>query len=134
MAKRRTDADRRARQCERLSRVLRVLQILQGEDRCTVQTIAQELECSERTVYRDLQTLSMAGVPHYFDEKSQTYRLRPGFRRFQFDRIVQENGLTSIVDLIDKSLQSAKETISSLQRLAEFLNEMREELGSRKKQ
>lgn len=42
--------------------------------------IAKELECSERTVFRDLQTLTTAGVPWFFDEQANTYRVRPGFR------------------------------------------------------
>jgi hypothetical protein len=41
--------------------------------------IAKELECSERTVYRDLQTLTTAGVPWFFDEECNSYRVRAGF-------------------------------------------------------
>ena len=57
------DADRRLRQADRLSRVLRVLQLIQSRGRYDAQAIAQELECSERTVYRDLAVLELAGVP-----------------------------------------------------------------------
>ena len=68
MAKKRTDADRRVRQSDRLARVLRVLQLIQGTGPWTAPSIAKELECSERTVYRDLQTLAAAGVPWFFDD------------------------------------------------------------------
>ena len=78
--KQRTDADRRVRQCERLGRLLRVLHLIMGKGRWDANTLAAELECSKRTVYRLLQTLSMAGVPWFFDEACRSYRVRPGFR------------------------------------------------------
>ena len=80
MAKKRTDAERRIRQSDRLARVLRLLQLLQGPGRWNAQTLASKLECSERTVYRDLQTLSTAGIPWYFDDYDQCYKIRQGFR------------------------------------------------------
>ena len=76
----RSDADRRARQSVRLARVLRVLQLIQGSNCWKVQALAEDLECSERTVFRDLQVLTVAGVPWYFDEQQQCYRVRPDFR------------------------------------------------------
>ena len=76
----RTDADRRARQCERLGRLLQTLQLITSKGRWDADGLAGELECSRRTVYRMLQTLSMAGVPWYFDESCRAYRVRPGFK------------------------------------------------------
>ena len=80
MARKRTDAERRVRQTDRLARVLRVLQLIQGTGPTTAQSIAREVECSERTVYRDLQTLAAAGVAWFFDEYAQSYRIREGHR------------------------------------------------------
>ncbi len=76
----RSDADRRVRQSVRLARVLRLLQLVQGRSCWNARTVAAELECSERTVFRDLQVLSVAGVPWYFDQQGQCYRVRPDFR------------------------------------------------------
>lgn len=85
-AKPRTDADRRARQADRLSRHLRVLQCILGRGRWDTESLAAELECSTRTVQRILQTLTMADVPWYFCKDSQCYRVRPGFRFRGIDR------------------------------------------------
>lgn len=76
----RTDADRRTRQAERLSRHLRVLHCILGRGRWDAEALAAELECSTRTVHRILQTLTLAGVPWYFCAESQCYRVRPGYR------------------------------------------------------
>ena len=80
MKRNRSDAERRARQSVRLARILRLLQLIQGRSNWTAKSISAELECSERTVFRDLQVLMFAGVPWYFDEQSQCYRVRPDFR------------------------------------------------------
>jgi hypothetical protein len=76
----RTDAERRARQCERLSRHLRVLHCIMGPGRWDAEALAREMEVSQRTVHRIMQTLAMANVPWYFCKESGCYRVRPGFR------------------------------------------------------
>lgn len=76
----RDDSERRLRQAVRLARILRVLELIQGRGRYSVKDIAAELECSERTVFRDLAVLQMAGVPYYHDREAQCLRVRPGFR------------------------------------------------------
>ena len=76
----RPDRDRRVRQSERIARVLSVLNLIQSRGRWNAATIAEELECSERTVYRDLEVLEFSGVPWYFDETAQCYRVRPDYR------------------------------------------------------
>ena len=76
----RTDAERRVRQCERLGRLLQTLHLIMGKGRWDADGLAEELECSRRTVYRILQTLSMAGVPWFFDESCRAHRVRPGFK------------------------------------------------------
>lgn len=75
----RADADRRLRQADRLARIMRVLQLLQSRGRWNAKSIAQELECSERTVHRDLTVLELAGVPWTYDKEWQCYRLRPDY-------------------------------------------------------
>lgn len=49
----------------RADRLLILLLLLQTRGRVTAQALAKRLEVSERTIYRDLQALSLAGVPVY---------------------------------------------------------------------
>jgi predicted DNA-binding transcriptional regulator YafY len=74
------DRDRRVRQADRLARVLRVLELVQGRGRWTTKAIADEIECSERTVYRDLDVLKFAGIPYYREGDQQFVRVRSDFR------------------------------------------------------
>lgn len=78
--RRKPDAERRLRQADRLGRILRVLQLIQGKGRWDVEAIAREIECSQRTVYRDLVVLELAGVPWMFDKETSSYRIRPDYQ------------------------------------------------------
>jgi len=78
--KQRTDAERRARQSERLSRLLRVLRCIMGPGRWDAESLAHELEISPRTIHLIMQTLSMAGIPWFYCKETECYRVRPGYK------------------------------------------------------
>jgi len=72
----------------RASRLLRILTLLQTRSRVTAQDLATECEVSIRTIYRDMEALSMAGIPLYGDRgQDGGYRLLDGFK-------LRLNGLT----------------------------------------
>jgi predicted DNA-binding transcriptional regulator YafY len=64
----------------RASRLLSVLMLLQARGRMTAQALAAELEVAPRTILRDLDHLSGAGVPVYADRgRNGGFQLREGW-------------------------------------------------------
>ena len=62
----------------RADRLFQIIQLLHHDRVITARDIAQVLEVSERTIYRDVQDLSLSGVP-IAGETGVGYRLMKGF-------------------------------------------------------
>lgn len=64
----------------RASRLLSVLMLLQARGRMTAQALAEEMEVSTRTILRDLDHLSAAGVPVWADRgRNGGFQLQEGW-------------------------------------------------------
>ncbi len=65
----------------RASRLINILTTLQARGLVTAETLAEENEVSVRTIYRDIDALSLAGIPVYSERGSDGgYRLLDGYR------------------------------------------------------
>ena len=65
----------------RADRLLSILMLLQTNGRMTAHDLAEHLEVSERTMYRDLEALGMAGVPVYTERgPNGGYSLMGGYQ------------------------------------------------------
>jgi len=73
----------------RASRLINILTTLQAKGLVTAEALAEENDVSVRTIYRDIDALSLSGIPVYSERGSDGgYRLLDGYR-------VRLNGLSS---------------------------------------
>jgi proteasome accessory factor B len=63
----------------RLYRLLNLITFLRSGRRYDPETLAKELGVSRRTIFRDLNILTAAGIPYYFDEETGAYAISQSF-------------------------------------------------------
>jgi len=80
ITRKRSDADSRIRQADRSAKMIRIMQLVQGNARWDAEGLASEFECSKRTIERYIETLELSGVPIYYDKTDRCYRLRFDFQ------------------------------------------------------
>jgi hypothetical protein len=120
----RTDAERRVRQSERLSRLLRVLHCILGPGRWDADALAKELEVSRRTIHRAMEALAMANVPWYFCTESKCYRVRSGFKMPGVDGVERPGQIAHPAQLkqaVDTVLRDLTKAVDSLKAFSEEL-------------
>ena len=114
----RSDAERRLNQDIRLSRAIRVLELIQGRGRWNAKSLAKEIGASDRSIYRDLAALELAGVPYYFDQAEQCYRVRPGYRfpatNLTTDELLDQSMANAVAQAHAIPLAGAKKATSKL--------------------
>ena len=133
MDQRGSDSDRRARQGRRLGRTLRLLCLIQGRGRWNLRSLAAELECSTKTVQRDLLVLEAARVPFFYDERLCCYRVRPDFRLPFAETPAGQDGQATTADadtlptpgeLAGSSRDSAERLLAEAERLVGTLGQL----------
>jgi len=63
----------------RVYRLLRLITLLQSSRGYSARELADELEVSRRTIFRDLNMLEMARIPYYYDPDRRGYRIERHF-------------------------------------------------------
>jgi predicted DNA-binding transcriptional regulator YafY len=90
----------------RASRLLSVVLLLQDRGRLTAQQIADELDVSVRTVYRDIEALGEAGVPVYAElGVNGGYQLVDGYRTRLTGLTPQEAGTIFLAGIPDAAAE-----------------------------
>jgi predicted DNA-binding transcriptional regulator YafY len=56
-----------------------ILNKVDGGEKVTIQSLKEELQVSERTVHRYLETLQLSGYPLFFDRQSERYAFPEGY-------------------------------------------------------
>jgi predicted DNA-binding transcriptional regulator YafY len=125
----RSDAERRARQSQRLARVLRALRCIMGPGRWDAESLARELGCSVRTVHRILQTLAEAGIPYRFDPELKAYTVLRGFK---FPGLEPKPSLStipfkqdSILPVAHRLVAEGEQFLTSLRAFCDALEQLR---------
>jgi predicted DNA-binding transcriptional regulator YafY len=100
-----------------------------GKGNWDANTLAAELECSKRTIYRLLQSLSLAGIPWHFDESCRAYRVRPGFKFPIVEQAAKTpeprtENLEALQPLIEKLISDGKAFSCSLQQVLDSLQNL----------
>ena len=63
----------------RIYRLLRLVNLLQGSRGFNAHELAEELQVSRRTVFRDLNALELARIPYYYEPSTRSYRISQHF-------------------------------------------------------
>ncbi len=102
-----------------VSRLFRMLYILLERDRVTAAELARELEVSVRTVYRDAQALSEAGVPLYSEQgRSGGFSILPTYKLSK--SLISEAEQQSILSSLSAAAQSGAQDKELLHKLSAF--------------
>ena len=99
------------------TRLFEILYILLNKKRITAKELAARFEVSTRTIYRDIDTLSIAGIPIYTEKgKGGGISLMPDFimNKSMLNEIEQQEVLASLQGLSQLNVNQSDTTIEKL--------------------
>ncbi len=105
-----------------------ILNKLDSKEKVTVQTLAEDLEISERTIHRYLNTLQVAGFPIHYDRKKESYVFVEGYSLRKPHLSVEETLSFALAKSMMKSFGAGMEL--GLNRIEEKLSSKASELPS----
>ena len=74
----------------KVGRLISILTTIQSGQKFDADCLADMLDVSRRTIYRDLNELESVGVPYRFDGKDGCYKIDPDFFLKPLDLSLQE--------------------------------------------
>lgn len=105
-----------------MNRLFEIVYILLGKERVTAKELAERFEVSQRTIYRDIEALSIAGIPVYTEKgKGGGIGLLPGFtlNRSLLSEQEQEEVISALQAL---EAVNPRKTAQSLTKLSAVFN------------
>lgn len=92
---------------ERLSRLLRIINLIQSNPGIKARELAERCETSERTIYRDLEVLHAANIPVVNEGKGKGYTFLGNFKLYPINWAEDEyNAFKMLPLLLQKKFQS----------------------------
>ncbi|MBE3555388.1 MAG: WYL domain-containing protein [Thermicanus sp.] len=107
---------------DRLARLFRIVTLIQSTPGVTAKELAERCETTERTIYRDLEILSKAGIPFSSMGRGRGYQFQSHFSLYPLDWTDEEalafsmlpSVMNQLKDLLPKEFLSAYEKVMAV--------------------
>ncbi|MBI5374404.1 MAG: transcriptional regulator [Candidatus Schekmanbacteria bacterium] len=84
---------------QKITSILKILSMIDMGKKVTARSLAEEFECSEKTIYRYIKTIIEADFPIYFDKEAGSYVFQEDFSLKQF--VLSPEDLSDFIVLKD---------------------------------
>jgi predicted DNA-binding transcriptional regulator YafY len=112
--------------------LIKIARLVMGNGRWGPDDLAREIDCSQRTIFRDVEILSAAGIPITYDKAIQAYRVTEGFRFSGLDPKKVETNDTAY-PAVHETLVNARRVLKEAEGLIVALRQLCEQLETARK-